>query len=155
MGLFDIFCWSGKVTPGRNNIEIACSIVGPSGSGRSWVKPALIFQAISHPPSSKFHTKVYAERCHFEGIQSLWARLPSTPTLAQTGSEKVGRHEVSHTLLIRDNLSGQLYETPRSWYLSPSSRPLYCLRRSNCRSWIHITSREDKHIDHRTEASGR
>lgn len=69
-------------------------IVGPSGSGKSWLLSLLLQMAKTRIPVNKGQkpctTKVYAERCHFEGMQSdiILVDTPSFYTYAGVDGEK-------------------------------------------------------------------
>ncbi|KAI6158370.1 hypothetical protein EDD17DRAFT_1624054 [Pisolithus thermaeus] len=93
MGLLDIFRWSRKATT-VSQTDIVVFIVGPSGSGKSWLLSLLLQMAKTRIPINKGQkpctTKVYAERCHFEGMQSdiILVDTPSFYTYTGVDAEK-------------------------------------------------------------------
>ncbi|KAI5988356.1 hypothetical protein EDD15DRAFT_1378691 [Pisolithus albus] len=95
MGLFDIFRWSRKATTVSQTDYVVFSIVGPSGAGKSWLLSLLLKMAKTRVPINKGQkpctSKVYAERCHFEGIQSgiVLVDTPSFYTYVGPDKEKI------------------------------------------------------------------
>ncbi|KAI6039630.1 hypothetical protein EDC04DRAFT_2894974 [Pisolithus marmoratus] len=93
MGLLDIFRWSRKATTILPT-DIVVFLVGPSGSGKSWLLSILLEMAKTRIPVNKGQkpgtTKVYAERCHFEGLQSdiVLVDTPSFYTYEGPNAEK-------------------------------------------------------------------
>ncbi|KAI5995153.1 hypothetical protein EDD15DRAFT_723441 [Pisolithus albus] len=94
MGLFDIFRWSRKATA-VSQTDYVVFIVGPSGAGKSWLLSLLLKMATTRVPINKGQkpctSKVYAERCHFEGIQSgiVLVDTPSFYTYVGPDKEKI------------------------------------------------------------------
>lgn len=94
MKLLDIFRWSRKATA-VSQTDIVVFIVGPSGSGKSWLLSLLLKMAKTRVPINKGQkpctTKVYAERCHFEGMQNaiILVDTPSFYTYADPDGEKI------------------------------------------------------------------
>lgn len=94
MKLLDIFRWSRKATA-VSQTDIVVFIVGPSGSGKSWLLSLLLKMAKTRVPVNKGQkpctTKVYAERCHFEGMQNaiILVDTPSFYTYADPDGEKI------------------------------------------------------------------
>lgn len=93
MGLLDIFRWSRKTTTILPT-DIVVFIVGPSGSGKSWLLSILLKMANTHVPVNRGQkpctTKVHAERCHFEGMQGdiILVDTPSFYTYIRPDGEK-------------------------------------------------------------------